>query len=181
VTAGSELEKVNSGDVANVNTWEVSGGLLDLTVLVTVDDKGSLAEGEASISELTLTGASVLGGTDAGEISGATEEAEALDESGGLLLVERVNDEGELGDILDLVTTGHDEGTASGGGESGSNSVSLLVNVNLSLPFSPDLKRSEHASLTAHVTESTLAGTVSTRSRDSWNTGDSATGTPGLG
>ena len=157
VTTGSELEQVQSGDVASVNTWEVPGGLLDLTVLVTIDDQGSLTEGEASISELTLTGAVVLGGTDAGEVTSATEVVEALDESSSLLLVDGVNDEGKLRDIFDSVTAGHNEGTASGSGESGGNSVSFLVSVNLSLPFSPDLERGEHATLTAHVTEGTLA------------------------
>jgi hypothetical protein len=38
--------------------------------------------------------------------------------------------------------------------------VSVLVDVGLSVPSSPDLKGSEHATLTAHVTESTLTGSV---------------------
>merc|ERR1719464_2298385 len=169
----------------NLETWQVStpgrfGRLLDLTVLVTVDDQGSLAEGEASISQLALASACVLGGANAGEIAGTAEVVEALEETGGLLFVEAVDDKGELRHIIDLVTTGHDEGTAGSGGESGGNSVSLLVGVNLSLPLSPDLERGEHATLTAHVTEGTLAGTVSTGARDSWNTRNGATSTPGL-
>jgi len=167
--------------VANVNTGEVSGGLLDETVLITVDDEGSLTESETSISHLTLTGTGVLGGTDATEITGATEVVKGSEELGGLLFVEAVNNEGKLGDIVDVVTTGHNEGTTSSGGEGGGNGVSLLVDVDLSVPFSPDLEGSEHATLTAHVTESTLTGSVSTRARNSWDSSDGTTSTPGFG
>lgn len=162
MTTRGELEEVKSVDVAGVDTGEVAGGVLDEVVLLTVDDQGTLTEAEAGVSELTLTGAHLLGGADAGEVAGTAEVVERLEELGGLLEVEGVNNEGKLGDVLDSVTTGHDEGTASSGGESGGNSVSFLVVVNLSLPLSPDLEGSEHATLAAHVTESTLAGTVST-------------------
>jgi len=181
VTAGGELEKIQSGDVASVDTWEVSGRLLDLAVLVTVDNQRSLAEGEAGVSHLALASASALGAANAGEVTSAAEVVEALEETGGLLLVEAVNNERKLGHVVDLVTASHNEGTASGSSESGGNSVSLLVGVDLSLPLSPDLEGSEHATLTAHVTEGTLAGTVSTGARDSWDSRNSATSTPGLG
>jgi hypothetical protein len=36
--------------------------------------------------------------------------------------------------------------------------VSLLVDVDTSVPLSPDLEGSKHATLTAHVTESSLTG-----------------------
>jgi hypothetical protein len=62
---------------------------------------------------------------------------------GGLVEVKAVNNEGELGD--------------SGGSEGRCNGVSLLGLVNLLVPLSPGLKWGEHATLTAHVTEGTLA------------------------
>ncbi len=181
VTTRSELEEVQSGDVAGVDTGEVSGSVLDVGAVITVDDQRSLAESEARVTHLALTGSQSLGGADTGEVTADTKSGEALEESGGLLLVEGVNNERELGDIVDLVTSGHDERTAGGGGESGSNGVSLLGGVDLSVPLSPELEGSEHATLTAHVTEGTLTGTVSTRARDSWDSSDGATGTPGLG
>jgi hypothetical protein len=58
--------------------------------------------------------------------------------------------------------------------------VSVLVGVGLSVPSSPDLEGSEHVTLAAHVTESTLSGSRGTRATDSWDTGDSATSSPGL-
>ena len=181
VTTGGELEEVHSVDAAGVDTGEVSGGLLDGGVVVTVDDQGTSAEGEAAIAHLALTGAELLGGADALEVGSNTEVLEGGEELSGLVLVEAVNNEGELGNIVDLVTTGHNEGTASGGGESGGNGVSLLVEVDLSVPFAEEHEGSEHAALTAHVTEGTLTGTVSTGARDSWDSSDGTTGTPGLG
>lgn len=57
----------------------------------------------------------------------------------------------------------------------GSSENSLLALVNLDVPLAPDLGRGEHATGTAHVTEGGLTGTVSTTTRDTGNTGDSAT------
>lgn len=181
VTTWGELEEVKSVDVADVDTFEVASGLLDKRVGITVDDEGTSAESETGVSQLALTGAHLLGRADTGKVAGDTDVVEGLKELAGLLNVEGVNDEGELGHVLDSVTTGHDEGSACGGGESGGNSVSLLVKIDFSLPLSPDLKGSEHATLTAHVTESTLAGTVSTGARDSGDTCDGTTSTPRLG
>ena len=179
VATGAELEKVKSGNIAGVDTGEVSSGLLDAVIRV-VDDKGSLTEGETRVSHLTLTGALLLGRADTLEVTVNSEERHGLKELGGLGAAGEGGNKGKLGDRLDSVTTGHDEGSASGGSEGGGDSVSLLVEIDLSVPFSPDLEGSEHASLTAHVTESTLTGSVGTRARDSGNTGDSATGTPRL-
>ena len=181
VTTWGKLEEIQTRDVAGVNTWQVSGGLLDLTVLITVDDQRSLSHGEARVSHFTLSSAGALGGANAGEIASNTKVIEALEETSSLFFVEAVDNERKLGHIVDLVATGHHKGTASSSGESGGNSVSLLVGVDLSLPLSPDLERGEHAALAAHVTEGTLAGTVSTRARDSWDSSDGATGTPRLG
>jgi len=181
VTTWSELEEVQSGDVASVDTWEVAGGLLDGGVVVTVDNKRASLEGEAAITELTLTVAELLGGAGTVEVTTNTDVAEGLEEIGGLIVGEGVNNERELWDIIDDVTTGLDEGSAGRGGESRGDGVSLLVGVDLSVPLSPELEGSEHAALSAHVTEGTLTGSVSTRARDTWNTGDGTTGTPGLG
>lgn len=52
---------------------------------------------------------------------------------------------------------------------------SLLALVDLDVPLAPDLGGSEHATRSAHVTKSSLTSTVSTATRDTRNTGDSAT------
>jgi hypothetical protein len=55
------------------------------------------------------------------------------------------------------MTSGLDKWCACGGGKGRGDSISLLVVIDLSVPLSPDLEWSEHATLTAHVSESTLA------------------------
>ena len=52
---------------------------------------------------------------------------------------------------------------------------SLLSQVDLLVPLAPDLGRGEHATGSAHVTEGSLTSTVSSASRDTRNTGNSAT------
>jgi hypothetical protein len=51
----------------------------------------------------------------------------------------------------------------------------LLSQVDLLVPLAPDLGRGEHATGSAHVTEGSLTSTVSSASRDTRNTGNSAT------
>ena len=181
VTTRGELEEVKSVHAASVNTGEVPGGLLHVQISITVDDQRSLTEGETGVSVLALTGAQLLGGADALQVTIDTELFQSLKEISSLVRGEAIHDERKFRDIANVVTSGHDERTASSGGEGGGNSVSLLVGVNLSVPLSPELERSEHATLAAHVAEGTLTGAVSTRARDSWDSSDGTTGTPGLG
>lgn len=54
VTTWSELEEVQSVDMADINTWEIAGRSLDVLVMVTVDDQGTLAEDEAGVPHLAL-------------------------------------------------------------------------------------------------------------------------------
>jgi len=59
--------------------------------------------------------------------------------------------------------------------------VSLLVDIDSLVPLSPDLERSEHSTLTAHVTEGSLTGSAGTGTTNSRNTSDGSTSTPRLG
>ena len=56
--------------------------------------------------------------------------------------------------------------------------MSLLVEVDLSVPSSVGLEGSEHSTLSAHVTEGTLATSASTRTTDSWDSSNSSTSSP---
>merc|ERR1719401_2867477 len=57
----------------------------------------------------------------------------------------------------------------------------LLGHVGLSVPAAPSLGRVEHTTTTAHVSESTLTGSVGTTTWNTRDTRDSTTGTPGSG
>lgn len=75
-TTGSELEEVESVDVADINTGQVAGGLLDVVVGVSVDDEGSSSVGETSISVLSLSSSHSLGLAHALEISLSAKSVE---------------------------------------------------------------------------------------------------------
>jgi hypothetical protein len=55
-----------------------------------------------------------------------------------------------------------------------------LVLVDLSVPSAVGLGWGEHTTTTAHVSESSLAGTVSTATSNTWDTCNSTTSTPRL-
>lgn len=182
VTTGGELEEVESVDGASVDTGEVAGNSLD-GVVVSVDDKGSLTEDEAGASHLTVSSSVGLGGSDSVEVVTNTVSVEDGEEVGGLVLSIGVplDNKGKLGDVVASVTSGLDEGSDGGSGKSGGNGVSLLGDVDLSVPLSPGAEGGEHASLSAHVTEGGLSRSVGTGTGDSRNTGDGASSSPGLG
>ena len=75
------------------------------------------------------------------------------------------------------MATGEEEGRQSRGSQSRSNSKALLVLVHLAVPLAPGLGGGEHATLTAHVSEGSLSGTVGSSTGDTGNTGDGTTGT----
>lgn len=69
----SELEDVESMDVASVNTWQVSSGSLQFVVSLVVDDQWSLSQDVSGVSQFTLTGSGVSGFSNLGKIIGDTE------------------------------------------------------------------------------------------------------------
>ena len=175
-----ELEEGEGSDVGSLNTGDVSESV-DETLVLTVDDQRTLTLSVTATSELTLTGTELLGSNDLGDITVSTD---SLQDSNSLLgLLNRLNivgdNEGNLGNALNTVTSGKNKRSNSGSSNGRSSSVSLLVVVDLDVPLSPGLGRSKHTTATAHVTESSLTSTVSTRTTDTGDTGNSTTGTPG--
>lgn len=182
VAAGGELEEVEGVDGAGLDTGDVAEGAAELLAvdLGVVDDQGTAALAETTATQLTLTGAHLLGLLDLDEVGAG---AESLQESnGGLGLGQRgaleglgVHDQGNLGDVGDTVTAGKEESGDRRSSQGRSSSKASLANVDLLVPLSPDLGGSEHTTRTAHVTERSLTGTVSTTTRDTGDTSDSAT------
>jgi len=180
VSTRSEMEEVESIHAAGINTGEVPCDTPDVGVSVVEDDEGSLAHGEARVTVLSLTGTHFLGFADAFEICTGTELFDGGEEGTGAGTVHAVADKGELWHIHDAMSTGKHKRSAGGGSKGGSDGVTLLLGVNLAVPFAPDLERGEHATLSALVTESGLAGTVGTGARNTGNSSNSATCSPGL-
>lgn len=180
VATGSELEQVKRVHAARVNTGEVSCNTLDIGVSIVVDEERSLAHGEAGVTVLSVASTHLLGLADAFEVSGGTELVKDSEERASSAGVEAVAYKGELRHFHDLVAAGHNERSTGGGSKGRGNGVALLVKVHLAVPFAPDLERSEHATLTALVTECGLARAVSTGARNTGNSSHGTTSAPGL-
>ncbi len=152
VTSGSEGEEIELVDVGEGDTRQVAEGAANTVVLV-VDDKGSLALDVAAVAELADSRADlarVLALLD------VLVQAELLEEADGILgLLEGldtiVNDDWDLRNVRNLVSTSLDEGWEGRSGDGAGGSVTLLVDVDLLVPSAPDLGWGEHASLAAHV------------------------------
>jgi len=73
MSSWSELEDIESMDVASVNTWQVSSGSLQFVISFVVDDQWSLSQDVSGVSQFTLTGSGVSGFSNLGKIIGDTE------------------------------------------------------------------------------------------------------------
>ena len=76
------------------------------------------------------------------------------------------DDEGDLVDIGDLVSTCHDKGRDGRRGERRGGRVAALTLAHLVVPAAPHAGGREHASSTAHVLEGTLSGAVGSSAGD---------------
>jgi len=116
-----------------------------------------------------------------GDVIVGVEALEELDGIRGLDDVVEglgVNDEGDLSDLLYAVTTGKDQGGDGGTGQSRGDGVSALVQVGASVPSSPDLGGCEHSSTSAHVSESSLSGSVGSTTANTGNTSNGSSSSP---
>jgi len=183
VTTRSQLSQVESVDIADFNTWDVSDGSEESDVFVVVNEKWALSELVSSVSELTLTSSDNLSVGNSFNIFVGTESLQEGNDVSGLFntfeLV--INDQRKVGDSTDSVSSSQNERSQSGSSQSSSDGVSLLFNVDLSVPSSPGLQWGEHSTLSARVSEGTLGGSGGTTSTNSWNSGNGTTWTPGHG
>jgi hypothetical protein len=181
VTSWGELEDVKSVHAAGIDSWEISSGGLDTGGLVSIDDKWTFSHDVSGVSVFSSTLSDLLGLSDLSKIVTGSEVLEGSEDGLGVWKSQVVDDEWELWDLVDVMTSGHNKWSASSGGESGGNGMSSLGDVNLCVPFSPDLKWSEHSSFSAHVTESSLTSSGGTGTRDSWDSCYGSTCSPGFG
>jgi hypothetical protein len=105
VTTRGELEEIESANVANINTREISSGSFDEVVLISVDDEGTLSKDVSGVTEFTLSTSDLSGISGSLEIVRDTEVLEGSEEGLGGLNVEGVNDEGEFGSTHNSVTS----------------------------------------------------------------------------
>lgn len=118
VTTGGELKEVKSVNVDEVDTGEVSGGSLHILVLLSVDDEGAASEDVSGVPHLALASSDLLGVAGSLHVVASTHCLEGLEKGLGGVNIEGVNDQGELGDVEDLVASGDNQGSHSGGSDS---------------------------------------------------------------
>ncbi|KAJ6438555.1 aromatic amino acid aminotransferase [Purpureocillium lavendulum] len=130
VATGGELEQVKGRDGAGLDTGDVAEALDELLAvgLGGVDDEGTAALAVAAATELALAGAELLGALDLGEVVTGADGLEEAEGGGGAahgagLEEGGVDNQGNLGDVGDLVATGHQERGGGGGSQGGAGSV----------------------------------------------------------
>lgn len=175
------LEKVQSVDMTEVNSWNVTESMDD-TVVLSIDHKGSLSGDITSVSSLTRSTTEMAGFLDSVQVSSETQLSEELNSNLCLvdLLEGIINNQWHLRDIRDAVTSGHDQSWKSRGGDGRSHGMSLLGLVGGSMPSSPGLVRGKHVTSTAHISEGTLARSAGTTTGNTGDTSDGSSGSPRL-
>jgi len=182
VTSRGEVEEVQLVNVGDTDTSQISEGKVGLDVLGSNNDEGTNLDLLSPVPQASLATVSL----DILATLNVAVSVELLQEGKSVLgLVEGLkgvggNNQRNLRDAGDLVSTGHDEGGDGRGGQGRGNSVPLLVHVDLAVPSSPDTGGSKHTSSTAHVSEGSLTCTVCTSSRNTGDTSYGSTSTPRL-
>lgn len=182
LTSWSQLEEVQSVDVEDIDSWDVSEGSFDVVLVVIDDDQGSLLLDESFVSEFSLSGSGLLSVVDSEDV---LEQSESLEDGDGIsglgdLSEGVIDDQWQFWEAAQSVSSGQNEGDNTGSSDSGGDGVSLLLDIDSSVPSSPGVEWGEHSTTSAHVSESGLSRSVGTRSRDSWDSGDGSSSSPGL-
>lgn len=199
VSTRGELQEVQGEDSAGLDTGDVAeslGQLLTINLGI-VDYEGSTALTMTASTQLSFTSAKLAGSLDLLNVGNSTNRFEETDGSGSARDGSAGKDlgvdyQGDLWNVGDLVPAGEQESWNRGCSKGGNGceapgdikilkfrgwaeEVLLLTQVDLLVPLSPDLGRSEHTARSAHVTKCSLSSTVGSSSRNTGNTGNSAT------
>lgn len=182
VSSRSQLEQVELVNGAGLDSGNVLESS-DNSLILGVNDQRTSSLSVSSVSHLSLSSSDLSRVGDLGDIGVSRDSLQELNGSLGLGggLDGGRDDEGDLLDLLDSVTSSKDQRGESRSSNGGSDGVSLLVLVDLDVPLSPGLGRGEHSTTSAHVTESGLTGSLRSSTTDTGDTGDSSTSTPRLG
>jgi len=180
MSSRSKLQKIQVVDADQLDSGNVSESL-DEGTLGVEDYQRTSSLNVSSVSHLSLAGSELLRFHDSLDIGGSVQSLEESLSLGSLVDVVNslvVNNEGDLSDGGDSVSSGHDESGDGRSSDGRSQSKTLLSDVDLSVPSSPGLGGGEHSASSAHVTESSLSSSVGSSSRNSRNTGNSSTSSP---
>lgn len=180
LSTGRELEEVESVDIDDFDSGDISEGFDQLGVLVEVDNQRALSDSVSLASEFAVASSdasAVNNFLDVLECSDSLEEGNCIS-SFFVGLNPVLDNKRDLRHVVDSVSSGEHQWNDATGSDGGGCSVSLLLDVHSPVPSSPGSKGCEHATLSAHVAESTLSAPVRTTSSNSGNTSHGSTGSP---
>merc|ERR1719209_2351492 len=182
VASGGELQQIEVVHLHGVNSRDVPEGLGESLVLIVNNERSKLLD-TSSVPQLSLASPHAPGGVHLSHISPGLvlpqEHHGLLGLGKGLYLVS--HDKWDFRNALNLVTLGHDKSRNSSGSDGRADGVPLLGGVHLPVPPPPGLGGGEHAASTAHVTVSSLAGSLGTTSLYPRDTSHGTSSSPGLG
>jgi hypothetical protein len=120
VTTRGKLEDIESVDVADINTWQVPGSLLNVLGGIRVDDEWALLHDIPRVSVFSLTSSGSFGFLHLEELISNSKRCERGKKlaGGGILGDVGLNDERKLWNRVDAVSSSHDERRASRGSDS---------------------------------------------------------------
>jgi len=183
VCTRSKLEKVETGDLAEINARDVAEGTGETALVVVVDHKRTTTLDVTTTTPLALASTDATRGNDTLDIVVGADGLEALDGILGLLdLSNRVvaEDKRNLRDVLDLVAASDHksrDGRSSDGRHDG---IATELQVHTTVDATECSLGRVHVTTTSHVTESSLTAAVGTATSNTRDTCNSTTSTPGL-
>jgi len=183
MTTRSKKKDVQAVDIEDFNTREIAEGSEECTLLF-VDNQRSFSLDISPVSCFSFSCSNLLGVLDFFDIAISFQGLEKFHSLGSFLKGSdgvSADYKGDFRDFLNSVTSSENERGRRRGSESRDKGIASLIQVNLSVPSSIHFSGGKHSTASTHVTESGLSGSVSSSTRNSRNTGDSATGTPRFG
>lgn len=159
MSSWSESQEVESVHIGDFDAWDVSDGLSQVLSFTSNDEQWSFPELVSPVSEFSSSGSESLGSRDSQNVIVGSESSQDFNGLLGLLNLSDFvpQNKRELWNILDSVSSGHDQSWDGSGGQGGGEGVPSLFDVDLSVPSSPSFERVGHSTLSGLVTESTLA------------------------
>jgi len=159
-----ECSDIESVDVGDIDTWDVSESFGEWDVGVMEDEKWASVHLITSVSGFTSTGSDGSGFGASIDISHGSESGKEVHTDGSLGNVIEVvrNNQWHAWDLIDSVASGLDQWDASGGSQSRAKSISSLGKIDFSVPSSPGFEWSEHSTFSGHVSEGGLASSLRT-------------------
>jgi len=176
------MENVQSADVEKGNSGEVPECSGD-AVVISVDNERSLPHDMSPVPDLANTSPHLAGFLCLLDI---IVSSDGLHQSNSLfgfreVLNSSLNNTWNLVDLLNFVSSCHEEAGDSGCSDSRADGILPHLPVYPPVPLPPCLGGSKHASRSAHVTVSSLSGPVGTATSDSRDSSNSSSGSPGFG